>query len=54
MNLDFIIRYENGQCDIDEIAREFQKMIYNGIVWTLQGHYGRTANALIKEGLCHA
>lgn len=52
-NLDFIIRFENGEADADEIISEFQKMIDSGVVWTLQGFYGRTAAALIEAGHCH-
>ena len=54
MDFDFIIRFENGEANKDEIVREFQKMIHNGIVWTLQGFYGRYAKKLIEEGVCHA
>jgi hypothetical protein len=51
-NIDFIIRFENGEAPEDEIISEFQKMIDSGVVWTLQGFYGRTAAALIDAGLC--
>lgn len=52
-NLDFIIRFENGEATEDEVISEFQKMIDSGIVWRLQGFYGRTAASLIESGLCH-
>lgn len=51
-NVDFIIRFEQGEADEDEIIAEFQKMIDDGSVWHLQGFYGRTAAALIEQGYC--
>jgi len=50
--LDRIIRYENGNMETDEIVPFFQELIDNGMAWTLQGHYGRTASALIELGEC--
>ena len=32
----------------------FQLLIDDGIVWKLQGFYGRSAKALIETGFCHA
>jgi len=50
--VDMIIKYEQGLLDdIDAIAL-FQELIDNGMAWTLQGHYGRTATRLIEAGLC--
>lgn len=48
-----IIAYENGELNEEEIVELFQKLIDEGMAWTLQGHYGRTANALIEAGYCH-
>ena len=48
-----IIAYESGELDEEGIIELFQHLIDNGLAWTLQGHYGRTANALIKDDLCH-
>lgn len=54
MNLtDKIINYECGLMeDFDELVQFFQELIDSGLAWSLQGHYGRTATALINEGLC--
>ena len=46
--LDEIIAYEMGELNDIETIKLFSKLVKNGNVWTLQGHYGRTATALIK------
>lgn len=51
-DVDKIIRYEGGEMTEDEIVEFFQDMIDSGVCWALQGHYGRTANALLDAGLC--
>lgn len=51
-NVDDIIRYENGEMTEEETIEFFQGMIDSGEVWHLQGHYGRTAMALIHAGDC--
>jgi len=48
----FIIAYEAGELDEEEIHDGFQQLIDSGIVWSLQGHYGRTACTLIDAGIC--
>lgn len=50
--IDQIIAYENGELDDDEVVELFQSLIDSGLVWQLQGHYGRTAAQLIAAGLC--
>lgn len=52
MDVDAIIRYENGDLDDDETVRFFQSLIDSGLAWSLQGHYGRMAIDLISEGYC--
>lgn len=47
-----ITAYESGTLSPEEIQELFQELINSGIVWALQGHYGRTASALIKSGEC--
>lgn len=51
-NIDDIIAYENGEMDDDQKVEFFQKMIDSGVVWQLQGSYGRTAAYLIDAGYC--
>ena len=53
-HVDFIIRFEGGELESEEeLVEGFQQLIDSGIVWQLQGFYGRTAAALIERGLCH-
>jgi hypothetical protein len=49
-NIDTLIAYENGELDQDEMIALFQDGVQKGWVWQLQGSYGRTAAALIKQG----
>ncbi len=52
--LGFILAYENGELETDEeLFAGFQRLINSGLAWTLQGHYGRTAQILIDAGYCH-
>ena len=52
--LDDIIAYENGELDEDETVELFQQLVNSGLVWQLQGSYGRTAMDLINAGLIDA
>lgn len=52
--IDFVMRYENGELEEDEIIEGFQHLIDDGTVWELQGSYGRTARNLIEAGLCYS
>lgn len=45
-----MIAFENGELDEDECVEFFQGLVDSGIVWQLQGSYGRTASALIEAG----
>ena len=50
----FVMAFEAGELDEDEIVEGFQHLINSGVVWSLQGSYGRTAAALIESGRCEA
>jgi len=47
-----IIAYESGDLEDSEVIELFQHLINTGMAWTLQGHYGRSAQALIDSGHC--
>jgi hypothetical protein len=52
VDVEKIMAYEDGEMTGEEIQDFFQGLIDSGLAWTLQGHYGRTANALINNGHC--
>ena len=49
--IDKIIAYEQGELDDAETLELFQALVNNGMAWTLQGSYGRTAMSLLEAGL---
>jgi hypothetical protein len=49
-----IIAYESGELDEEQTIGLFQELVGSGLAWQLQGSYGRTAAALIEEGLVQA
>lgn len=49
----FIMDYEGGSLEEDEVISGFQHMLDTGLVWQLQGSYGRTAAALLEAGLIY-
>ena len=50
--IDKIIAYEQGDLSDEGTITLFQALIDDGSAWTLQGHYGRMAKALIEAGHC--
>jgi len=46
--------YENGDLQDTQIIEMFQQLVNSGMAWKLQGHYRRTAQALIEAGLVDA
>ena len=49
--LNSIIAYENDELDDADTIELFQQLLDRGQVWLMQGHYGRHARAMIKDGL---
>ena len=47
--INYIMGYEDGDLKDKEILELFSHLIENGMAWTLQGHYGRTAKSLIDN-----
>lgn len=46
-----IIAYESGELDEDDTIALFQELLDTGYINHLQGHYQRTAAALIEAGV---
>ena len=46
-----IIDYESGALDYEATIELFQHLVDTGMVWTLQGSYGRAADSLISAGI---
>ena len=51
VSVDELMDYEDGRLDEDEVTDLFQRLVDNGMAWTLQGAYGRMAMQLIRQGL---
>lgn len=51
---EWLMAFEDGELSDEQVIEGFQAMINTGLVWRLQGSYGRMADALIKAGHCHA
>ena len=47
--IDYIMDYEMGNMSDLDTLKMFSELIKNGMAWTLQGHYGRTAKHLIDN-----
>ena len=45
-----LITYEEGHLSDEETIDLFQHLVDTGLVWSLQGFYGRTAAFLIEQG----
>ena len=38
----------------EQVIEAWQHLIDTGLAWALQGFFGRTAQSLIEQGVCHA
>lgn len=45
-----IMAYEEGTIDEGRFIKLFQYLVDTGLAWKLQGHYGRTAQAMLDAG----
>ncbi len=45
-----ISAYEKNALDDSQVVELYQELYETGIVWELQGHYGRRAYLMLKEG----
>ena len=46
-----MIAFEQGELNEEDTIQLFQELVDSGLVWKLQGFYGRTAMELIGRGL---
>ena len=46
-----LMKYEYNQLTVEEIIQLFQHLVNTGLAWQLQGSYGRTARAMIDNGI---
>jgi hypothetical protein len=49
--LNDIMDYEGGTQSEEDTVAMFQSLVDSGLVWKLQGHYGRTAMRMFEAGL---
>ena len=50
MTIDKIIAYEQGELSPNKTIELFAELVKTEMAFQLQGHYGRTAMALIQAG----
>ena len=50
--LDRMMAFEEGAATVEQTIDLFQELIDSGLVWKLQGSYGRFASNLIRQGHC--
>lgn len=52
-DLDQIIAWEAGELSSEDTVALFQRLLNSGVVWQLQGAYGRQAMRLLDAGYIH-
>lgn len=45
-----MMEYEDGRSDEGKTKQLFQHLVDSGQAWSLQGSYGRAANAMLESG----
>jgi hypothetical protein len=50
MNIDTMMAYESGELNEAETINFFADLVKTKMAWSLQGHYGRVASAMIDAG----
>lgn len=50
-DVNLIIAFEQGEASLTETLDLFGDLTKTGVAWNLQGSYGRTADALIEDGV---
>lgn len=50
MNIDKMMAYESGELNDAETINFFAELVKSKMAWSLQGHYGRVASAMIDAG----
>ena len=50
MNIDKMMAYESGELNEAETINFFADLVKSKMAWSLQGHYGRVASAMIDAG----
>lgn len=50
VSVDDMMDWEDGNMTPENEIKFFQKLVDNGMAWTLQGMYGRRAVELLNEG----
>ena len=50
MNINTMMAYESGELNDAETINFFADLVKTKMAWSLQGHYGRIASAMIDAG----
>lgn len=50
MNIETMMAYESGELNDAETINFFADLVKTKMAWSLQGHYGRIASAMIDAG----
>jgi len=53
LNSTLLFKFESGECTEEEVIELFQNIFDTKSYMWLQGHYGRTCQQLLQEGLIH-